>query len=79
MIPDYELALQYILYGKWDALFTLMLRTKDDLLEKKIHLFLHAYYYASADREILEKHDELLWYIDHAIESRMMMNTPEKV
>jgi hypothetical protein len=72
MIPDYELALNYVLWGRWDDLFTLMLRTKDDLLEKKIHQFLHAYYYASANKEIIDTHDNLLFYIDHAMENMLI-------
>lgn len=72
MIPDYEYALNYVLWGRWDDLFTLMLRTKDDMLGKKIQLFLHAYYYSSKQSEIMNTHDELLFYIDHAIESRQV-------
>jgi hypothetical protein len=78
MIPDYELALNYVLWGHWDDLFTLMLRTKDDLLEKKIHQFLHAYYYSSANKEIIATHDNLLFYIDHAMEN-MLVHYAEKV
>ena len=78
MISDYDLALQYVLYGQWDNLFTLMFRTNDDLLGKKIHSFLHAYYYASGNHEILNKHDELLYYIDHAI-GNWLLYDPEKV
>lgn len=66
MIPDYELALHYVLRGHWDNLFTLMIRTKDDVLGKKIQLFLHAYYNASANESIILAHDALLGYIDHA-------------
>lgn len=68
MRHDYEYALHYILWGKWDDLFTLMLRTNDDLLSKRIQLFLHAYFYASKQSEIIHTHDDLLFYIDHAID-----------
>jgi len=69
MLRDYEHALNYVLWGRWDDLFTLMIRTQDDMLGKKIQLFLHAYYYSSQQKEIIETHDELLFYIDHAIEN----------
>jgi len=69
MLPDYEYALNYVLWGRWDDLFTIMIRTPDDMLGKKIQLFLHAYYYSSKQKEIIETHDDLLFYIDHAIET----------
>ncbi|MEI3607121.1 YhdB family protein [Pseudogracilibacillus sp. SE30717A] len=69
MLPDYEYALNYVLWGRWDDLFTLMIRTNDDMLGKKIQLFLNAYYYSSKQKEIIDTHDELLFYIDHAIVS----------
>lgn len=69
MIHDYEYALNYVLWGRWDDLFTLMLRTKDDMLGKRIQHFLHAYYYSTKQSEIVDTHDELLLYIDHAMDS----------
>lgn len=78
MIPDYDLALHYILRGHWDNLFTLMLRTKDDMLGKKIHLFLHAYYNAAANEPIVVAHDALLGYIDHA-QFQLEMSEVQKV
>lgn len=63
---DYEQALHYVLWGKWDELFTLMLRSHDDLLSKRIEHFLHAYYYALNQTEIVEKHDQLIAYLDFA-------------
>lgn len=63
---DYEYALHYVLWGKWEDLFNLMLRSQDDLLRKKIERFLHAYYYALDQREIVQKHDRLISYLDHA-------------
>lgn len=78
MVPDYELALNYVLWGRWDDLFTLMLRTRDDMLGKKIQVFLHAYYYSSKNKEIIDSHDQLLFYIDHAMENLLLEYT-EKV
>jgi len=63
---EYEYALNYILWGRWDDLFTIMIRTDDDLLKKKIHQFLHAYYYSPTKDIILETHDELYEYLEHA-------------
>lgn len=64
---EYEYALNYVLWGRWDDLFTIMLRTKDNLLEKKIHQFLHAYYYPHHQQEMVETHNELLHYLEHAM------------
>lgn len=75
MMLDYEYALNYVLWGRWDDLFTLMLRTKDDLLCKKIQLFLHAYYYSHKQSEIIQTHDNLLFYIDHAMDGKEFMET----
>jgi len=65
-MTDYEQALYYVLWGKWDDLFTLMLRSHDDLLRKRIEHFLNAYYYALNQQEIVEKHDRLIAYLDYA-------------
>lgn len=65
-MKDYEQALYYVLWGKWEELFILMLQTKDDLLRLKIEHFLHAYYYASDQQEIVAKHDRLIAYLDFA-------------
>ncbi|MFS0671872.1 YhdB family protein [Ornithinibacillus sp. 179-J 7C1 HS] len=73
-IPDYDKALYYTLWGQWDDLLVLMVRTKDDLLSKKIQNFLHAYHYSLDDKKIIESHENLLYYIDHA-----MKFTPEAV
>lgn len=69
MMNHYEHALHYVLWGKWDDLFTLMLRARDDMLRKKIEQFLNAYYYSINHNEIIEKHDELIDYIDHALQN----------
>lgn len=66
-IPDYDKALYYILWGQWDDLLVLMVRTDDDLLSKKIHHFLSAYHYSLDQSHIIESHDKLLDYIDHAM------------
>src|SRR5699024_5970471 len=66
MMPDYELAVNYVRGGDFDDLFTLMLRTKDDMLGKEIQLFLYAFYYDALHKEIINAHDALLLYIAHA-------------
>ncbi|MDY7045220.1 YhdB family protein [Virgibacillus sp. M23] len=66
-IPDYDKALYYTLWGQWDDLLVLMVRTKDDLLSKKIQRFLHAYHYSIEERKIMNSHDNLLYYLDHAM------------
>ncbi len=73
-IPDYDKALYYSLWGQWDDLLVLMVRTQDDMLSKKIQHFLHAYHYSLDQTKILQLHDELLYYIDHA-----MKQTPTAV
>lgn len=66
-IPDYDKALYYTLWGQWDDLLVLMVRTEDDMLSKKIQHFLHAYHYSPEQTKIIESHDTLLYYIDHAM------------
>lgn len=66
-IPDYDRALYYMLWGQWDDLLVLMVRTEDDLLSKKIHQFLTAYHYGINPIQVIESHDQLLDYIDHAM------------
>lgn len=66
-IPDYDRALYYTLWGQWDNLLVLMVRTNDDMLSKKIQLFLNAYHYSTDQSEVIESHDELLFYVDHAM------------
>lgn len=67
-VDDYECALNYLLWGQWDDLFTLMIRTNDDILGKKIHVFLHEFHFGKEHSNVLETHDSLLYYIDHAID-----------
>ncbi|RDW19857.1 YhdB family protein [Oceanobacillus chungangensis] len=67
MVPDYDKALYFTLWGQWDDLLVLMVRTNDDILSKKIHHFLHAYNYSLDEQKIIESHDNLLYYLDHAM------------
>lgn len=67
MLTDYENALFYVLWGEWDNLFDLMIRSEDDLLKKKIQTFLYSYYYTFSEKELIESHENLLAYLDHAI------------
>ncbi|MEQ6376891.1 YhdB family protein [Bacillaceae bacterium S4-13-58] len=64
---DYDKALYFTLWGQWDDLLVLMVRTKDEFLSKRIEHFLHAYHYSRSDEEVLENHQSLLQYIDHAM------------
>ncbi|WP_373895605.1 YhdB family protein [Virgibacillus natechei] len=66
-IPDYDKALYYTLWGQWDDLLVVMVRTEDDMLSKKIQLFLNAYHYSLDQEKIMNSHDTLLYYIDHAM------------
>ena len=68
-IPDYDKALYYTLWGQWDELLLLMVRTEDDLLSKKIHYFLNDYHYSLDKEKVIESHDELLYYIEHAMKN----------
>ncbi|MGP4061883.1 YhdB family protein [Halobacillus litoralis] len=63
---DYDKALHFMIWGQWDDLLVLMVRTRDQFLSKKIETFLHASYYPSKQSEMLESHEALLSYIDHA-------------
>lgn len=67
MIPDYDKALYYTLWGQWDELLILMVRTKDDILSKKIEHFLNAYHYSLEEDKIIRFHDQLIYYLDHAM------------
>ncbi|MDY0406281.1 YhdB family protein [Virgibacillus sp. 179-BFC.A HS] len=71
---DYDKALYYMLWGQWDDLLVLMVRTRDDLLSKKIQHFLQAFHYSSDETQVIAAHDNLLYYIDHA-----MKTVPEAV
>lgn len=65
--PDYDKALYYTLWGQWDDLLLLMVRTQDDILSKKIHLFLNNYHYSTDQTQVINSHDNLLDYVDHAM------------
>lgn len=66
-IPDYDKALYHTLWGQWDDLLVLMVRTNDDVLSKKIQLFLNDYHYSIDQSKIINSHDNLLYYLDHAM------------
>ncbi|WP_077624456.1 YhdB family protein [Sediminibacillus massiliensis] len=67
IIPDYDKALYFTLWGQWDDLLVLMVRTQDDILSKKIESFLHAFHYNSNEQKVITTHEDLLHYIDHAM------------
>ncbi|WP_078060083.1 MULTISPECIES: YhdB family protein [Gracilibacillus] len=68
---DYDKALYYTLWGEWDNLLVLMVRTKDDLLSKKIEHFLHAYHYPVSDMYLTDMYNQLILYIDYALIEHM--------
>ncbi len=64
---DYDKALFFITCSLWDDLLVLMVRTKDDMLSKRIEHFLHAYTFAG-DLDIIEqKHRSLYQYVNNAL------------
>jgi hypothetical protein len=65
---DYDKALYYTHRSEWDNLLILMVRTKDDLLSKKIEHFLHAYNFEHDYSVIQRRLTALLRYIDHALD-----------
>jgi len=65
---DYDRALFYTHRSEWDNLLILMVRTKDNLLSKKIEHFLHAYNFEHDYSIIENKLYALLRYLDHAAE-----------
>ncbi|GAB2534048.1 YhdB family protein [Gracilibacillus alcaliphilus] len=64
---DYDKALYYTIWGQWDNLLVLMVRTNDDLLSKKIEHFLHAYHYPISEMYLTYKYNQLIEYIDYAL------------
>lgn len=66
---DYDKALYYTLWGQWDDLLVLMVRTEDDFLSKKIEDFLHAFHYSSSEESIVRTHQNLIHYLEHAIDT----------
>ncbi len=75
MMHEYEFVLNDVMWGKWDDLFIVMLRTQDDLLAKKIHLFLQAYYYGDDQVDMISTHENLLYYLHHAIDVQKLQDT----
>ncbi|RST75119.1 hypothetical protein D4T97_007605 [Siminovitchia acidinfaciens] len=63
---DYDKALYYTHRSEWDNLIVLMVRTKDDMLSKRIERFLHAYYF-SRDYSLIERQlFSLLRFLEYA-------------
>lgn len=65
---DYDKALYHTYRSEWDHLLILMVRTKDDLLSKKIEQFLHAYNFEKDYTVVQKRLNALLRYIDHALD-----------
>lgn len=65
---DYDRALFYTHRSEWDNLLILMVRTKDNILSKKIEHFLHAYNFEHDYSIIENKLYAMLRYLDHAAE-----------
>lgn len=66
---DYDKALYFTNCSAWDDLLVLMVRTKDDVLSKKIEHFLHACHFESDWGVITKKQLDLFQYLDHAVEN----------
>ncbi|MBM7540063.1 YhdB family protein [Amphibacillus cookii] len=71
---DYDKALYYTMWQQWDDLLVIMVRTKDDLLSKKIEAFLHAFRFEKNTKTIIQLHENLLHYLDHAMENQAFAN-----
>ncbi|WP_440894827.1 YhdB family protein [Amphibacillus sp. Q70] len=65
---DYDKALYYTIWQQWDDLLVIMVRTKDDFLAKKINNFLCAFQSEKNTKKIIQQHENLLHYLDHAME-----------
>ncbi|REJ22591.1 YhdB family protein [Caldibacillus debilis] len=65
---DYDRALHYAKLAQWDHLLILMVRTKDDILSKKIKQFLHAYHFQYDYTRMEYCFYELLRYAEYANE-----------
>lgn len=64
-ILDYDRALYYTHRSEWDNLIVLMVRTKDNILSKRIEHFMHAYQF-SHDYSLIERRlYSLLRYLEH--------------
>ena len=63
----FEVEIKFFVHNNLYDLLVLMVRTKDDMLSKKIQLFLHAYHYSLDQSKIMSSHDNLLYYVDHAM------------
>ncbi|WP_067840720.1 YhdB family protein [Amphibacillus sediminis] len=74
-IADYDKALYYTMWQQWDDLLVIMVRTKDDFLSKKIEDFLHAFRFEKNTAKIIRLHDDLLQYLDHAMQSQSAVVT----
>ena len=70
---DYDRALYYTYRSEWDNLLILMVRTKDQILSKKIEKFLHAYYFQTDNAVVKEQLMSLLHYLEHANQQAMRL------
>lgn len=75
MTLDYDKALYYTLWGSWDDLLLIMDRTEDDLLSRKIGQFLNEYNASINKAKINAFHDDLLHYLDHAMQLTPITST----
>ena len=65
---DYDKAVYYTIWQQWDDLIVIMFRTNDDLLAKKINDFLCAFQSDASSKKIIQQHENLLNYLDHALD-----------
>ena len=64
-ITDYDKALYYTHHCACIDLSVLMMKTKDDILSKRIEIFVHAFIRETEFMKVKEARDNLLSYIDY--------------
>jgi len=66
MTNDYKIVTEHLLFENWEQLFFVMIRTPDDLLRKRIEIFLQQYANHYDNEAIQETYHTLLAYVCHA-------------
>ncbi|PPA72445.1 YhdB family protein [Jeotgalibacillus proteolyticus] len=65
MYNDYERTLLYLYRHSWDDMLILMVRSKDDLLSKKIKSLLKGIHYPQTQETTAYHYTELFRYAEH--------------
>jgi len=77
MNNDYDRTLLYLYRHSWDDMLILMVRTKDDLLSKKIKSLLKGIHYPQAQETTAYHYAELFRYTEHC--ASMFRSTTSKI